>query len=519
MACKQLGDEGLELWFEWSLGAAEWTRTMKDGRSFSAERACRDLCESQWASFASGGVDPDSIEAYIPQLRQKVSLGSLFRAAQRNGFEFDPRPAPEWKVKCRGARIASTARADDPVVGDPEADVPRPVIEVTVERLEVCDQAVAALRRDAGLYVQDHRLCQVTTDVEGAPLATPIAEPNVGAGLSSVAGFVRTVAQGEQVFQKAIAVPDWLTRMVATLGDWPGVPVLRGIRTVPFPRPDGTIVEIPGFDPATGILLCPTVECRPIPALPTRDEAQVAAARLLEWLADFPFRDELDQVAALAGFLTPIARPMIVGPVPGFAVSSNKPGVGKGKLVDLMTMAVLGRPCPTSLYPTDDAEAAKLVTSLVREQVPVYHWDNLRESKPYGGGPVDSALTARSGSNRILGSNAIVTGPLRTVFSVAGNNITPGADAFRRWIMIELLTAEEYPERRPRNQFRRPELVDDAVARRGDLVHDLLLILRAHAVAGHPQPDLPGVGSYEHWDRIVRAAIHFATGRDCLATQ
>jgi hypothetical protein len=45
-----------------------------------------------------------------------------------------------------------------------------------------------------------------------------------------------------------------------------------------------------------------------------------------------------------------------------------------------------------------------------------------------------------------------------------------------------------------------------------------LIILKAHALAGRPTPGCP-LGSFESWDRVVRAAVWFATDGDCLTTQ
>ncbi len=377
------------------------------------------------------------------------------------------------------------------------------------------NQAVAALGLAGDLFVHQGQLCHATTGEDGMP----IAEPNIAAELARVAQFTRLVSRHGDPVTEAVAVPDWLTRMVATLGDWPGVPVLRGITTMPFPRPDGTIVATAGFDPMTGILLRPTFPCRPVPSWPTQRDAQAAATRLLDWLADFPWREEADKIAALAGFLTPVARPMIAGRVPGFAVSSNRPRVGKSKLVDFLTMPALGRSCLTALWPSNDARAAEVLTTLAHTQISCCHFSHLRDGSSFGGGPVDLALTTRSAQNGLAATSPSMSKELRTVLFVTGTRITPGVAANQRLVTIELQTDEEHPERRTRSQFRRPDLIAAALAGRGDLVHDLLVILRAHALAGRPQSDLDGAGSFEEWDRIVRGALHFATGQDCLANR
>jgi hypothetical protein len=54
---------------------------------------------------------------------------------------------------------------------------------------------------------------------------------------------------------------------------------------------------------------------------------------------------------------------------------------------------------------------------------------------------------------------------------------------------------------------------------RGELVCDALTILRAHALADQPKGNWAPLGSFERWDKVVRGAVHFVTGRDCCATR
>src|SRR5262249_51158326 len=49
--------------------------------------------------------------------------------------------------------------------------------------------------------------------------------------------------------------------------------------------------------------------------------------------------------------------------------------------------------------------------------------------------------------------------------------------------------------------------VEDAQRGRAKYLTAVLTILRAHAVADRPQCDLTPLGSFEHWSRIVRAAL------------
>jgi hypothetical protein len=50
--------------------------------------------------------------------------------------------------------------------------------------------------------------------------------------------------------------------------EWPGVPALHGIIGAPVLRRDGTLLQTPGYDPATGLYLAPTVQLDPSPSGP-----------------------------------------------------------------------------------------------------------------------------------------------------------------------------------------------------------------------------------------------------------
>jgi hypothetical protein len=146
------------------------------------------------------------------------------------------------------------------------------------------------------------------------------------------------------------------------------------------------------------------------------------------------------------------------------------------------------------------------------------HFDNLPEGSFYGGGELDSALTSMEVSGRILGlskdSGAV---PLRPVWFLSGNNIAPYKDAYRRWLPCRLETPFESPHERDDLEIK--DLRKHVRDNRPQLLADALIILRAHALAGRPVDWKAPLGSFEEWDAIVRGAVWFATGNDCLETQ
>jgi putative DNA primase/helicase len=311
--------------------------------------------------------------------------------------------------------------------------------------------------------------------------------------------------------------PSWLISAVATWRSWPGVRELRGIASCPFVRTDGSIPD-PGYDVATGTLYRPTVTLKPIPDRPTQSDAREAAARLYDLVADFPFERSADRAVWLAGLLTAIQRPVIAGPVPGFAINGNKAGTGKGLLVDLIGLISGGFGIPTRSYPIDPVEAGKIKLSLALSGIAAVHFDNIPEGGFYGSSELDSAMTSTVVEGRILGeSRESGPVPLRPCWFVTGNNISPSRDAFRRWVPCNLKTSLENPHER--DDIEEKNLRQHVQEHQAELLHNCVVILKAHAIAGRPPCDGAPLGTFEEWDTIVRGAVKFARDVDCLTTQ
>ena len=74
--------------------------------------------------------------------------------------------------------------------------------------------------------------------------------------------------------------------------------------------------------------------------------------------------------------------------------------------------------------------------------------------------------------------------PLRPVWMLSGNNVSPYKDAYRRWVPCRLNTPLESPHER--NDLTVANLRQFAREHRPQLLADALTILRAHALAGRP---------------------------------
>jgi len=126
---------------------------------------------------------------------------------------------------------------------------------------------------------------------------------------------------------------------LAARGEWALYP-LEAIIETPTMRPDGSMIDSPGYDPETAVLFDPGAARFPsLPPHPSLDDAVRALADLCEPFADFPFVAESDLSALLAYLLTVLARPAITGPCPLFALRAPSPGSGKGLLANVVSVS------------------------------------------------------------------------------------------------------------------------------------------------------------------------------------
>jgi hypothetical protein len=425
----------------------------------------------------------------------------------------------------------------EPPANSDDGSAPRPKrldIEINTERHIVLEEAIKALANDPNIYRRGAALVSVVQEtadelrlggkttmkgIAGSPKIIDLSDAVIGCRLTENAQFYQWKKDKNGEFIDVDAhPPDWLIKAVATRKYWPGIRPLNAVVECPFPRPDGSIVETPGYDVETATVFLPTFDFPKLPDRPTRADARSAWGRLRWYVREFPFPSEDDCVVFLAGLLNVIGRPAVIGPTPGIAINGNKAATGKGLLVDAMTMPGIGRSAPTSSYPDDHQEAVKVKVAIVLSGKPVVSFDNLGEGSMYGGSAIDSALTALTIDDRILGMSRN-TGeiPVRTAWFLNGNNITPTKDAWRRWLVCNLTTDLEHPERR--GDIEDKDLRALILKNRAEIVRDALVILKSHALDGRPTGGWPPMGSFEEWDRVIRSAVWFATERDCLATQ
>ena len=320
---------------------------------------------------------------------------------------------------------------------------------------------------------------------------------------SKVCRFFNVVKGDGGLQEERAGIPGAAINTLFSLGHWSGIPTLTTIASSPFLRPDGTIFNRPGYDPQTQSWLPPASVLPAIPEQPTKEDACQAAERLLDIVCDFPFENEGYRSAWLAGLLSPFARPAYDGCTPIFVVDANIRGSGKSKLIDLISIIVLGCDMPRTTAPDNDEEFRKRITSCVASGDSMLLVDNI--TGEFGGASIDAALTGTVWKDRLLGGNEMITAPMRIVWYASANNVVLKGDLPRRTCYIRLLSEHEHPEKR--TDFRHSPIECYVRNNRQQFAADCLTILRAFALEGYPGNGSYSLGSFEGWSKVVRNAI------------
>ncbi|MBM3083299.1 PriCT-2 domain-containing protein [Chelatococcus daeguensis] len=463
-----LGPDGRALWEAWSAEAA------KNDPAHTAQK---------WDSFATV---------------RNVTVGTLFWLARQNG----------WRAE-RVDRVR-TARASSPDGQDADDDDGdgRPVIRIFAGFLHrAVDMAEGALiQAGLGYYQRGSMVVRpAMVPVAVSDGRTVDAHRLVDVKAHHMAEAFTRAANWKR-FDKREG--EWLRTdcphriaetFLAREGQW-RLPVLTGIINCPTLRPDGSILDLPGYDAQTGLLFDPQ-EVR-FPALP-RDPDQATALRALAFLKDlistFPFVTDADRSVALSGILTAlIRRSLPTAPLHGF--NAPTAGTGKSMLVDLASQIATARPAPVIAQGKSEEEMEKrLGAALIAGDV-LIAIDNCE--KPLGGELLCQTLTQTSLKVRILGKSVNAEVPSNAAVFATGNNLTLEDDMTRRAIRATLDAGVERPELRA---FDRDPLAM-VTAQRGDYVAAGLTVLRAYHIAGRPEMRAP-LGSFTDWSRWVRDAL------------
>ena len=291
-------------------------------------------------------------------------------------------------------------------------------------------------------------------------------------------------------------------------GEWT-FPTVAGVITTQTMRPDGTILDQPGYDPATRLLLIDPPAMVPIPDKPTRDDALAALALLNGLLTEFPFVNEVSRGVALSTMITPVVRGAF--PVaPMHVADAPVPSSGKSYLFDTAAAIAIGRAMPVIAAGTVEETEKRLGAALLTGQ-PLITIDNVNSELK--GDALCQIIERSMPQIRSLGRSELVDVEARTTLFANGNNITIVGDLCRRVIRARLDPRMEQPELRVFTGNPMATVLEN----RGAYVAAALTICRSYITAG--RPDLkPRLASFEGWCDTVRSALTWLGVADPVAS-
>jgi putative DNA primase/helicase len=391
------------------------------------------------------------------------------------------------------------------------------------QRDPMITRSIEALGADPTLYQRAASLVFVTTTTDGAPAVNLMSAPTMGQHLSRFVTWERRT-QGDDPQWVPADPPDPVVQAVLAAREWSGVRPLRGIIEAPTLRPDGSVLDRPGYDHETGYLYRPAIDFPRLDPAPTQEDARAAYAALEDVFADFPFTSAEDRAVAVSLALTLIARPAL-GCVPIFTFDAASVGTGKTLAAQASFALASGREADTSVYPTErgatnEEEVRKTLDAAARTGDIALFFDNVKAGIPFGTSAIEKAATAGSHKGRILGGTELFTTQWRTVIIATGNNLSVSPEMPRRTLRARMVSKFEKPSDRPLSDYQHPDrvgrLIEWIASNRPRLVMAALTLLRAFVLAGRPRiaARLP---SFDGWSDLIASAIVWAGGPDPTA--
>lgn len=448
----------------------------------------------------------------------KDQLDAFMRATARPWSP--PQQKPAGEAAERPGEVDTTAAPQG------EAARVRPKIKVVKSELHrAVSQAVAVLsNREVGIFSRADELVRpvahftpsqtLTVAKQGENISRP--DGSVIVTTLTEAALVEVLTERALFMKFNLRVSDFVpcdcppevARMVlARKGHNWTMPRLRAVISAPTLRPDGTVINEPGYDAKTGLLLVGERLWRHVPENPSKREAVDALAVLSEPIASLPFVSESDRAAALALLITSVLRPGLKT-APMFAVSAPSAGTGKSLVVDVAAVMATGRRAAVITPTPDEAELEKRIGACALAGDQILSIDNvthiLRSDQ------LCQMLTQDEVQVRVLGSSKNVRIPATSLICATGNNLTVYGDLNRRTIQIRLDAKMERPEER---HFKF-DAIDLAMRKRPELVAAALTIVRAYWSAGLPNM-APPMGNFEDWSGLVRSSLIWLGLADC----
>jgi hypothetical protein len=413
-----------------------------------------------------------------------------------------PRRSPGARRTGRDLGGTSSARA---------ARSEAPWVQVNDRQLRAvadeCLQVLTSTNCPPVLFARGTQLVRIIHTAEGVPVICIVGEAHLRNQLAAVIDFYAERPTGQKV---ECAPPVDVVRAILAYEEWKGIPLLQGLTETPTLRPDGSILQDAGYDPATRLVYVPSPTCV-VPAIPVEPSAAQRAEALAvldDVIADFPFVDDASRANAMAALLTPLVQQVVAAPIPLALIDKPVMGTGASLFTEVVSVVATGRSAATLTAPTGrghEEEWKKVLTATLLDGATTIVIDNIEYE--LRSAALDKAISGHRWKDRVLGFSQTVEMPLHLSWYATGNNVRLGGTLPRRVYWVRLASLEAEPWKRDPATFRHPDLLSYVGARRGNLIAAGLTLARAWFVEGCPVSGAPRLGGFQTWVNVLHGIL------------
>lgn len=372
--------------------------------------------------------------------------------------------------------------------------------------------ALRAKNKPPYLFLQYGSVVRFRETETGIPLIEQVGDAIMTARLADICDFTSDTNDGIRYHNP----PREVVRYVLSSDSLP-FPKLVGVTESPLLRPDGTILQKPGYDPETGYLYKPSegFEMPEVPLNPTKEKIEDAVDLVKEVFCDFPFVDEASRANTIALMLTPLLK-TIIPKIPLAMIDATKWGTGKSLLAEVCATISAGAYSLTTA-PLDAEEWRKKITSLLADGKPYIILDNLKQV--LNSESLAALLTSTTWTDRVLGNSQTTSITNNAVWVVTGNNVQTNGEIARRSYLVQIDAQTSAPHERDVSKFRHPDLMQWVTCNRGPILAALFTIIRAWISASRPLFDTPKMGSFETWVKTIGSILAFVEVAEFLGNR
>lgn len=392
-----------------------------------------------------------------------------------------------------------------------------PKINIVGQLRDVTQQALDALelaeKSTPSIFVQSGRLVQIAYDEEKRPIIKTMTISELRNALTRSANYIRIREKAGTFYEVAVSPSKELAESIIAFNpiEWP-FPPLKAVVEMPIIRSDGSILDKPGYDPATKIYYAGNdiMSACSIPLHPTETQVQDAYNLIESFIGEFPYEAQADHANAFALLLTLVTRYMYNSDVQTALINATKQGAGKTLLAIIACIIATNRPPALTGFPSKEEETKKVIDSKVLSGASLIVFDNVK--RKFESTALDQLVTGNGWySVRPLGQTKDVPVEVHCTVIATGNNMQLDTDQARRCFQIRLASPVSNPDEREDITIK--DLIEHTTAHRAELVVALLTLVRAWFVAGKPAASnklARSASTFRRWANTVGGILEFA---------